>query len=80
MTVWVLSISHRHGTNISAYASQEGALNGLAEYVRDNWEQECKGPLPAPERDPVDKYFYDESVSRVAGDESYDIDELEVLP
>lgn len=68
--VWVLCINHRHGTNVEVYLTEEGAIQGLADYVEGQWENEITSLEDSPEKpsDPeemVDAYFefmsYDES-------------------
>jgi hypothetical protein len=39
--VWVLSISHRHGEDISVYQTDTGANAALAAYCAEWWDNEC---------------------------------------
>lgn len=39
-TVYVLSINHKHGTDVSVHRHQEGALSALASYVAQEWTRE----------------------------------------
>jgi len=62
-TVWVLSVTHKHGTNISVHRNQEGALNSLASYVAGEWSQEMPHGAILPEDDgaAIEAYFAHES-------------------
>jgi hypothetical protein len=74
-TIYILTINHRHGSNISAHKSQEGALNALAQYVAQEWEQEMPEgrSIPENEGDAIESYF-----SRMEDQESFGIEETEL--
>jgi hypothetical protein len=73
-TVWVLAIDHRHGTDITAYGSEEAARSALAAYVDQWWEELADrdaGTLEPPDdRDEmIDNYF--EAAAEWSEPESY---------
>ena len=60
--VYVLTVEHRHGTNVSAHASREHAEAALWEYVTDWWVEAFPNePLPEPADGNfwphIDRYF-----------------------
>lgn len=72
MTIFLLSIDHRHGTNhyaCSTYAIAESALDN---YVQDNWADEMNGePMPETAEARIAGYFD-------GNDEYFDIEELTI--
>jgi hypothetical protein len=72
--VWVLTINHKHGTDIWVRRAQESAWQILVDYVTEWWPGE-KGDEEMPEEpgDRVGLYFEDV-------DEAYELEECEVLP
>ena len=72
MTVHVLSIEHRHGTDNWVCATWDIAQACLADYVRTWWDIE-NGKAPADDEEAIDQYFDDED------DESYSIEELALI-
>lgn len=74
-TVYVLIIEHRHGTNVDVSASQQGALDALADYVNQWWEHEMPGKaVPSNAGEAIEQYF--EAVES----EFYGVHECEVKP
>ena len=41
--VYVLVIDHRHGSDVSVYATQEAAAASIEAYCREWWAQEVRG-------------------------------------
>jgi hypothetical protein len=81
VTVWVLSIDHRHGTNVYVHETEPGAKDSLVDYVRENWEDEVgrgfselDAEPPADDQEAIDAYF-DE-----VADESYILTNEVLLP
>lgn len=74
--VWVLTIDHRHGSNVSVFANDLLALAELAGYVRE-WWHDGGWPLDetAPEDDgeAINQYF--ENV----GDEFYSLESTDLI-
>ena len=69
--VYVLAISHRHGTNISVFTTEEKGYEALDEFVKEWWDTEITSEQMPDDRDGrISRYF--ELV-----DESY---ELEISP
>jgi hypothetical protein len=81
MTVWVLQIEHKHGDDISVYASEEAALNAVGEYVRTWWNDMLVDgielSMPESRDEAIEEYF--EEMSNVRGREHYSILPCEVL-
>jgi hypothetical protein len=74
-TVWVMVISHRHGDDVSVFATRQGAVDCLATYVEDNWAYLFGAdPMPDDVDVAITKWF------DVVGDEHYTITETTVLP
>lgn len=79
MKAWVVSIEHRHGTDVHLFQSKASADLQITEWVRCYWDEVSDLPdMPeeAPESD-------DEAVSLYFAnhpDESYRLVECEVLP
>lgn len=56
--LFVLWISHRHGTDTSIHASQDGASASLRGYIEQWWEQEVGDePIPADTDEAAEIYF-----------------------
>lgn len=76
-TIFVLTISHRHGGDIYVHQTREGAERNLEGYCRMWWEEaawndEDDGEDPAEPEDPTElitRYF------SLMEDESYSIEE-----
>ena len=49
MRVWVLEYSHKHGTDLTAYATPQAAEAGAAEIARQWWASEMRGEAGVPE-------------------------------
>jgi hypothetical protein len=74
MKVWVLTVIHKHGYDVSAHTTQEGAHGALASYVGDWWDQEMSEELiPDDDGEAIDRYF-----AKMSDAESYSIDECEL--
>jgi hypothetical protein len=77
--VWVLSIFHRHGEDISVYQTDKGALDALAAYCAEWWDNECSRngedrTRPDDDDDLIIQYFDG------TDDESYEIRCLTLQP
>lgn len=60
LSVWVLSISHRHGSGVSVHATASGANAALYDWVCEYWPQESatRGvTMPEKPEDAVARYF-----------------------
>lgn len=58
MNVYVLTISHRHGVNVTVHKTAEGARAKLLEYVREEWAGEMEGEvIPTDSDEAIDAYF-----------------------
>jgi hypothetical protein len=80
-TVWVLAIDHRHGTDITAYPTEDAATDALADYARKCWEEVADpdaGTMEPPEGrdDLIGCYF--EAASEWSEPESYRLESHEV--
>lgn len=70
MKIWILSISHRHGEDITPYVTKKAADDALDAYVKEWWLNEVGNePLPADREDMRQQYF------NAAEDELADITE-----
>ncbi|RKR88318.1 hypothetical protein BDK92_2629 [Micromonospora pisi] len=73
--LWVVSISHRHGTTVEVHQSESAARRGVAEFARE-WWPEVSGHHGCP----VDPPTADEEVTRLyfdtAQDESWSVDSV----
>ena len=41
LTIYTLTIDHKHGSDVRVFRSEEGALDALAAWARDWWPKEC---------------------------------------
>lgn len=75
MKVWVLAISHRHGTDVSVHRSEAGALDNLFSYVGDWWENDAprEEVIPHDRGEAIDRYF------ELVTDEFYSLEATELL-
>lgn len=78
-TVWVLSIHHRHGTNLYANLTEDGAKNELLGYVEENWHEiaertDNSTEIPTDRDEAIKIYF------ELQGDEYPELDQLVVGP
>ena len=76
MTIYVLTIEHRHGTNISVHQTRAGAEASLDEYVREYWHElsrERPPEMPKAAEERIEIYFEDHPQN-----ETFDIVECEV--
>ena len=74
-TLFITTISHRHGTNVYANTTEAGAYNTIDQYVQEWWiEDKHNNPLPPEMFDRIQQYF------ETADDEYYNIDPVEVEP
>ena len=56
--VWVLTISHRHGTDCSVFTKRQKAVDFLYEYVKQWWDDEIPNKkIPSTMGRAVDAYF-----------------------
>lgn len=81
-TVWILTIDHRHGRDISVNETEEGALAACAEYGRQWWSELVgrNDDVELPEEPPTDnveaiKLYFD-----TVGDEYYELEQAAVGP
>ena len=81
-TVWVLTITHKHGTDVRAFATEDGALNALGDYTGEWWESVAdvgsSDGSPVPE--PTDR---DERITRYfeqIGDEWFTLEQVTIEP
>jgi hypothetical protein len=72
-TVWVLRINHRHGTDISEFATEEKAREALVRYVIDNWDDDISCYPDGPEEIPADPQTAVSVYFSFTGDEYYEI-------
>lgn len=76
MKVHVLSIVHRHGTNLTVHATRAGARKELHGYVADSWDEVWLGePAPTDQDEAIDRYF---DRARDIGEEDFSLDEVDV--
>jgi hypothetical protein len=80
MRVWVLQYSHKHGEDLTAYATPQAAEAGIAEIVREWWASEMRGeegvpasPAELSDAEAVEMYFNHTS-------ETHEIHDLLVYP
>lgn len=77
-TVYVLSISHRHGTDVMTFRDEESAWHWLATYCSDWWHEVQKpgedDPEPTDESKLIEEYF-----RRQEGNEYYDLGQSVLL-
>lgn len=78
MTVWLLTIEHRHGTDHWVCATREIAEANLDNYVRTWWEEEIDDkPMPATADERIQQYF--DEMADASHPEYYTIEEHQVL-
>lgn len=58
ITVYVLTIDHKHGTNTYAHRTAEGAHQSLMDYIAE-WWGDCgfDGPVPEDDAEAIALYF-----------------------
>jgi hypothetical protein len=71
--VAVLTIDHRHGTNVYVCKDREVAASVLARYVRKWWNEKDLGEQPADDWEAIDTYF------ETYLEETYETHDLTVL-
>jgi hypothetical protein len=56
--VWILTIEHKHGTDVYAHKTEAGAKGALLDYVQEWWSIEV-GDEPIPENPDaaIERYF-----------------------
>lgn len=75
--VWVTHIHHRHGDDLFAHGSKEGALNHLETYCREWWKYEgIAGHIPDQREELIERYFE----RMLDFNEWYEMEECEVQP
>jgi len=75
-TVWVLTITYKHGTDSTVHRTEEGALNELDQYCQLYWSDFCnEEPIPDTQEERCHLYF-----SKAEGEDLYDLSEREVKP
>jgi hypothetical protein len=73
--VWVLSIEHKQGANVSVHRSSAAANKELLDYVRQSWHERFNDDDLMDEHDnPVEDYFND-----AVGNEGYEIERTTLL-
>jgi hypothetical protein len=74
--IWILSITHKHGTTVTAHRNQEGALDELANYVAQFWLEEMGDEaIPSADGDAIQAYF-----AKLSDREYFSIEECELQP
>jgi hypothetical protein len=71
MKVHVVSIEHRHGTNITVHVTSQGALDQRDQYADENWDSEF------PDEDKPAENIGDAYFDKIE-DEFCNIEEIEV--
>lgn len=71
LTVYILSIDHKHGTNTYSHRTAEGAHRSLVSYVTEFWDTWVNAPMPADDDEMIELYF-----DQASGEESYWVDEI----
>jgi hypothetical protein len=69
--VWVLTVAHKHGTNVSAHKSEDSAYDELFAFVDQWWQHELSRSMPVIQGEAINQYFE-------ATDEAYEITECAV--
>lgn len=85
MTVHVLRIEHKHGSDTTVYSTAKKAEKWLFEYVKENWDEwtgDNPGALPKldtikDEGEAIDAYF-EATQCAMGAEEFYQLEELEV--
>lgn len=74
MKLWILHITHRHGDDLMAFKSKEGADRALSDYVKEWWAQEIgsKVAMPSDVDEMITQYF------ELVGEESHHLQECEL--
>jgi hypothetical protein len=56
--VFVLTVEHRHGRDISVSETEDGAWASLYNWVQLFWDQDCEGlEMPDDSEIAIEKYF-----------------------
>lgn len=63
--VTVTAIEHKHGTNLSAHLTSEGARDGVYGFAAEWWQEDEMGPIPDDREETIAVYFEEN------GDESW---------
>lgn len=81
-TIYIGVVTHRHGTNLYAGATEADVTLQLAEYCRDFWDEipdpdVCVQDPPADDSDCITAYF--KGFEEYGFTESYDIEAVELV-
>jgi hypothetical protein len=57
VSVIILVINHKHGTDYGLYFSGQRAWDALHDYVVEFWEEDEMGPIPEDQQTAIDEYF-----------------------
>lgn len=74
-TVWVLTIDHHYGTDISVFRTEEGGRAALAEFCAEWWPEVAdatEDPMPEDRGELIAQYF------ELAADEWFVLSEVEI--
>jgi hypothetical protein len=75
LPVWILRISHRHGSDVTVHRTQDGAMDALYQYVYQWWSSEgLRGRCPENRDRAIARYF------EAQADEYWDLDAGELQP
>lgn len=64
MTIWIVTVEHRHGHDNWVSHTEAGAISQLATYCRENWEDSAAPDAEIPEDDQqcVELYFDENTI------------------
>jgi hypothetical protein len=78
MQVFVTLYSHRHGIDVSAYASRDLAEAARLDTAISNWAQEFPGEEPPADLEELAEEYFARMAERFGGEESFEIEECSV--
>jgi hypothetical protein len=74
MKIWVTTVEHKHGTNVSAFTTEELARADLAAFAREWWNDTgLDDEPPTDDNEAIEDYF--DAVS----DEFYSLESTELI-
>jgi hypothetical protein len=77
---FLLEIIHKHGVDLSLYATNELAQKGLAKYCKENWGTDEMGEIPDSDNKIIARYFEIARDNTTCMDnEEYEITRMEVI-
>lgn len=58
MSIWILVIDHKYGTDTYAFSNEETARAKLDAYMHEWWDDKSVDPATLSHEERVERYFY----------------------